>query len=116
MGDPNVLVQQATALKNEGRYDEAEQLLKQVLGINPRHAEAHHQLGLVYCFTGLFDESIQELETSVHLNPESVQARLDLALTYAMLGYEPEAKRELEEVLRRDPTNEMALRQIVYFK
>jgi Tfp pilus assembly protein PilF len=52
----------------------------------------------------------------VRLNPESVQARLDLALTYAMLGYEPEAKRELEEVLRRDPTNEMALRQIVYFK
>jgi len=39
-----------------------------------------------------------------------------LALTYSMLGYEPEAKREFEEVLRRDPTNEMARRQIVYFK
>ncbi|MFQ3610097.1 MAG: tetratricopeptide repeat protein [Fimbriimonadales bacterium] len=116
MGDPRMLIQQAIALKNEGRYDEAEQLLKQALTINPHSSEAHHQLGLVYCFTGMFDESIQELETSVRLDPEAVQPRLDLALTYSMLGYEPEAKRELEEVLRRDPANEMAQRQIVYFK
>jgi len=52
----------------------------------------------------------------VRLNPEAIQPRLDLALTYSMLGYEPEAKREFEEVLRRDPSNEMARRQIVYFK
>ncbi|CUU11155.1 MAG: tetratricopeptide repeat protein [Fimbriimonadales bacterium] len=116
MGDPKQMLQEAIALKNEGRYDEAERLLKQVLAVDPRSAEAHHQLGLVYCFTGLFDESIQELETSVRLNPEAIQPRLDLALTYSMLGYEPEAKRELEEVLRRDPNNEMAQRQIVYFK
>lgn len=116
MGDPKQMLQQAVALKNDGRYDEAEQLLKQLLHIDPRSAEAHHLLGLVYCFSGLFDESIQELETSVRLNPEAIQPRLDLALTYSMLGYEPEAKRELEEVLRRDPNNEMAQRQIVYFK
>ncbi|MER3403510.1 MAG: hypothetical protein C4337_09565 [Armatimonadota bacterium] len=116
MGDPKRMLQQALALKNDGRYDEAESLLKQVLAVNPRSAEAHHLLGLVYCFTGLFDESIQELETSVHLNPEAIQPRLDLALTYSMLGYESEARRELEEVLRRDPNNEMAQRQIVYFK
>ncbi len=116
MGDPKQLLQQATALKNEGRYEEAEQLLKQVLAAYPNLAEAHHLLGLVYCFTGLFDESIQELETSVRLDPDAVQPRLDLALTYSMLGYEPEAKREFEEVLRRDPNNEMAQRQIVYFK
>lgn len=116
MGDPNTLVQQATQLKNDGRYEEAEVLLKQALHSSPNHAEAHRMLGLVYCFTGMFDESIQELETSVSLNPESVQARIDLALTYSMLGYEPEAKRELEEVLRRDPTNETAQRHIVYFE
>ncbi|MDM7460650.1 MAG: hypothetical protein P3X24_003235, partial [bacterium] len=72
--------------------------------------------GLVYCITGIYDETIQELETTLPLNPEPIQPRLDLALTYSMLGYEPEAKRELEEVLRRDPSNEMAQRQIVYFK
>ena len=116
MGDLKQLIEQAFALKNEGRYDEAERLLKLVLQRNPNSAEAHHLLGLVYCFTGLFDESIQELETSVRLDPDAIQPRLDLALTYSMLGYEPEAKRELEEVLRRDPANEMALRQIVYFK
>lgn len=116
MGDPRPLIQQATALKNEGRYEEAERLLKQVLQQYPNSAEAHHLLGLVYCFTGYFDESIQELETSVRLNPDAIQPRLDLALTYSMLGYEPEAKREFEEVLRRDPMNEMARRQIVYFK
>lgn len=116
MGDPRQMLQQATALKNEGRYEEAERLLKEILRLNPNSAEAHHLLGLVYCFTGYFDESIQELETSVRLNPDAIQPRLDLALTYSMLGYEPEAKREFEEVLRRDPTNEMARRQIVYFK
>lgn len=116
MGDPNTLVQQAVQFKNDGRYEEAEALLKQALDSSPNHAEAHRMLGLVYCFTGMFDESIQELETSVHLNPENLQARIDLALTYSMLGFEPEAKRELEEVLRRDPTNETAQRHIVYFE
>jgi len=52
MGDPKQMLQQATALKNEGRYEEAERLLKEILRLNPNSAEAHHLLGLVYCFTG----------------------------------------------------------------
>lgn len=115
MGDPNSLVLQATQLKNDGRYDEAAEILKRALTLSPRDPEAHRVLGLVYCFTGMFDESIQELETAVNLSPDNLTARVDLALTYSMLGMAPEAKAQLQEVLKMDPSNEAAQRHIIYF-
>jgi hypothetical protein len=45
-----------------------------------------------------------------------VEARNDLGKTYAMLGMPDEAKREFEAVLEMDPTNAVALQQLVYFQ
>ena len=80
-------LERAVACKIEGRYDEATEELKAVLAERPDHAEAHHQLGLVYGFVGLFDESLSELEQATRIDPDNTLARNDLALTYTMLGH-----------------------------
>lgn len=102
------------ACKIEGRYDEALAEIKAVLESSPDHAEAHHQLGLVYGFVGLFDESLTELESATELNPSGVLARNDLALTYTMLGRYDEAKSEFALVLAKDEQNDIALRNLTY--
>lgn len=108
-------LERAIALKVEGKYTEAIAELQSILGETPDCSEAHHQLGLVYGFTGEFDESLLELQKAAELDPESISVRNDLALTYAMLGMYDEAKAGFEEVLRRDPGNEVALKNMTFF-
>jgi Flp pilus assembly protein TadD len=52
----------------------------------------------------------------VELEPSDLKGRNDLALTYAMLGMNDEARAGFETVLEMDPTNAVALRNIVYFR
>ena len=109
-------LQGATALKVEGRYEEAEEELKALLEAEPDHPQARREYGLVLGFTGRFEESIDELRRVVELDSQYLEARVDLALTYSMLGQIDEAREELEAVLEIDPANAAALRHIVYFR
>lgn len=116
MSDSNGIIKHVVQIINEGQFDEAERMLKELLGNEPKNAEAHHQLGRVYSFIGLFDESLEELKVAVEILPNDPPIRVDLAMQYCMLGFNDEAKQEFEEVLRQDPNNEMAQRQIIYFR
>ncbi|HZT44067.1 MAG TPA: tetratricopeptide repeat protein [Chthonomonadaceae bacterium] len=103
------------ALKLDGRYEDAINEFKKILTEDPNSIDGHYQLGLVYGFTGNFDESLEELRHAATLDPGRTDIRNDLALTYSMLGMYDEAKCEFEEVLRREPDNEKALKNIVFF-
>lgn len=112
----NLHLERAIAYKIAGNYDDARGELLAALDEEPDSAEAHHQLGLVHGFTGMFDESLESLQKAVTLDGNSLTFRNDLALTYAMLGMNEEAKAGFEEVLRRDPGNEVARKNILFFE
>jgi tetratricopeptide (TPR) repeat protein len=101
-------------LRCSGAYGEARSVLQQVLGIEPDHADARWQLGLIEGFEGDFDGSIATLTKLVEEHPDHVNARYDLAMTLMMLGMDDEACAQFKEVLRRKPDHEKALQQIVY--
>jgi tetratricopeptide (TPR) repeat protein len=109
-------LQNAVALKVEGRYQEAEAELRAVLEAEPENARARREMGLVLNFIGMFDESIEELRRAVATDAAYLEARVDLALAYSMLGMMDEARAELEAVLEIDPMNAAAQRHIVYFR
>jgi tetratricopeptide (TPR) repeat protein len=109
-------LQSAVSHKIDGRYDEAETLLQEILEAEPGHARARREYALVLGFTGRFEESLDELKAVCAADPSFLDARNDLGMTYAMLGMVDEAKTEFEAILEMDPTNEKALRQIVYFQ
>ena len=99
-----------------GQYDEASQIRDSILEADPGHVQARHEKALALCYSGLFDESIAEFERVREEAPDFLQARNNLGLTYAMLGMNDEAKAEFQFVLARDPNNEVALKNIVYFQ
>src|SRR4029079_7243410 len=82
---------QGIAYKVAGDYDQAIRVFQAILADEPNSSEAHHQLGLVYGFTGMFDESLEELQHAVDLDGANLFTRNDLAKTYAMLGMIEEA-------------------------
>lgn len=108
-------LERGITLKLEGRYEEAITEFSKLVSEDPNSSDAHHQLGLCYGFTGLFDQSLEELRHAVTLDPARTDIRNDLALTFSMIGMYDEAKSEFEEVLRREPDNEKALKNIVFF-
>ena len=112
----NQFLERGIAFKQEGRYDEAQVELSQLLEQDVNSSEAHHQLGLVLCFVGDFDQSIEELQHAVTLSPARIDMRLDLAKTYAMLGMYDEAETEFNDILRRDPENKAALENLKFIK
>ena len=109
-------LQKAVALKVDGRYDEAERELRDMLSEEPDNPRVRRELGLVLNFTGMFDESIDELRRAVALDSQFLDARVDLALACLMLGMNDEALAELEAVLEIDPGHAAAARHIVYLR
>ena len=112
----NSALEKGIALKQQGDYDGAVATLLSSGAAGDDLPEMHRQLGLVYGFTGMFDESIDELKMASSFAPDRNDIRNDLALTYSMLGMNDEAKAEFEEVLLRDPSDEKALANIVFFQ
>lgn len=108
----------AVALEHKinGRYSEAEVGFKTVIESAPSHAEAHHELGLVYSFQVLIDESLFELETAVRLDPQSITYQLSLAKTLTMFGEFDRAKTLFDQILDVDPFNDEASKNMDYLR
>jgi len=67
------------------RTEEAVELTKQILEINPNNAEAHFSLGYIYRYAGMNNESIYEMEKAVALNPKNPRFR-SLGVSYFRIG------------------------------
>lgn len=82
--------------------------------MEPGHANASWQLGVVIGFEGDFDGSIAALEAVVKAHPNHQDGRYDLAMTQMMLGMQDEACANFHEILRQNPGHEKAKQQTVY--
>ena len=78
-------------LKNPNWIKEGEELVRQVVAEDPRHAAAHLLLGLLYKERGLKARALSMLRKAVELEPENEQAGAELAA----LG--PEAPAPVQE-------------------
>lgn len=115
MADNAQRLEEAIKLKQGGSYDEAVEILSEIVQEDQDNPEIHRQLGLVYGYQGLFDESLEELDKAVQLDDSRSDLLADLAMTHCMLGMYDEAKEEFERVLEMDPENKIAKQQLVYF-
>jgi serine/threonine protein kinase len=67
------------------RIEEAVELTRKMLEINPNNAEVHYTLGYIYRYAGMLDESVLEMELAVALDPKNPGFRTIL-LTYITAG------------------------------
>ncbi|MDE2235875.1 MAG: sulfotransferase [Gammaproteobacteria bacterium] len=66
-----MLISQAIAFQKQGKFSDAEQLLRQALQLNPRHAAAIHYLGLTSHQQGRHDDAETLLRKALELEPNN---------------------------------------------
>jgi Tfp pilus assembly protein PilF len=93
-------------LTGTGSPSEHIAIVQQILADDPRQAEAHVLLGILYTRAGPLDmgaEGISEFRQALALAPENIMARLYLGRAYLDSGRTRRAQEELQEAVARDP-------------
>jgi Tfp pilus assembly protein PilF len=80
------LHERATQLFEEGKYAEAEPLLKNVISSNPKFADVHNKLGIISHLKGHVRQAAEYFKKAIELNPSYTEASLNLAITYNDMG------------------------------
>ena len=90
-----------------GKYTDAENTLKIILGIPDFKATGHAELGLFYDRRGKTNQAISQLRQSIKLVPgkRSVRRRVHLSLILSNAGRHGQAEKALTEAHERFPEN-----------
>jgi tetratricopeptide (TPR) repeat protein len=95
-----------SVLTGGGSPAESIAIVQQILAEDPRQAEAHFLLGILYTRSDMLDlaaEGISELRQALALAPDHIMARLYLGRAYLDSGRTRRAQEELQEAVARDP-------------
>lgn len=101
---------QAILLYNEGvkligehDIEGAAGKFREAIGISPKFADAHSNLGTALVQSGKYDEAMVELQTATELKPTSAAAWGTLATCYQSLGRTAEAIQAFKTFLKLSP-------------
>ncbi|MFA7061579.1 MAG: tetratricopeptide repeat protein [Pedobacter sp.] len=100
------LYREAQGNVSTGNSGQALALLERIVAIDPTHALAHNDLGVLYSQSGDFDRARFHNEAAVSSNPANAVFRKNLAaLYYSCLGRTDEAIGIYTKLLREFPTD-----------
>lgn len=88
----------------QGEYDKAEYLLRQVVNEAHGFADVHHMLGVIAHSKGDFVQAESYFERAVAINPNYTEAQLNLMVTYNELGKYEAARGVYATVSERAPS------------
>jgi tetratricopeptide (TPR) repeat protein len=94
---------EAVARHRAGRLDQAEQLYRAVLKLEPDHFGATHYLGLLCTQQRKFDEALALLRRAVEIEPNSAEAHTNLGIALAALGRPEDAVVQYETAIALQP-------------
>ncbi|MGD1075686.1 MAG: tetratricopeptide repeat protein [Thermodesulfovibrionales bacterium] len=80
------LYQLGTELFDSGKYEEAEPILQEVIGLNPDYADVWDKLGIIAHLNGLLQAAAEHFEHAIRINPRYTEASLNLSITYNAMG------------------------------
>jgi len=85
------------------KYDEAIELYKKAIGINPDFASAHANLGVTYMNKGRLKEALVTLQKAIDLDPQNAGTHYNLGLVYDKMGKLDEAILAYEKSIAINP-------------
>jgi tetratricopeptide (TPR) repeat protein len=106
---PEVLTDLAGALSECGDYDAAVQCCRHALELDPRHAEAHYEMGMALHWQKNSAAAIASLREAVRLQPGADEIRIDLARVLIGAGDFRGARQELDPMLGKKTVLRAAL-------
>ena len=95
----------AYTLINEGRYADAEPILKRALVADPMYGAARNDLGLVYFHLNRLYEAAWEFQNAAKLMPRQGQPQNNLGLVMEQAGKTDEALRAYAKATELEPDN-----------
>ena len=104
--DANVLAANAAIAYDDKRYDEALELLKKALALDPKHERSLFYTGLVYLAQNKPSEAIPPLETVHDLQPADLNVQHHLGVAYFSDGEYDKAAPLLEAAFAQNPSAE----------
>ncbi|XP_061189465.1 protein O-mannosyl-transferase TMTC1-like [Saccostrea echinata] len=105
------MVSAGDALKQLGKYHEAEEILSRSLMIS-RSIQAMDSLGLLYFRLGRVSDSINMYKEIQTLDPDNAQSLLHFAQILGNMGESERAEEVLTEILQKNPQNPDAMVQM----
>jgi tetratricopeptide (TPR) repeat protein len=99
---PTQAFDMAVTLHRQGRLDEAGQVYRAILKLDPNHFGALHYLGSIASQQGRPQEAEQLIRQALAIKPESAEARNNLGIALAALGRLDEARAEYEQAVALD--------------
>jgi adenylate cyclase len=91
-------------LTSAGRPEEAVDLLKKAIRLNPFPPNWYfYSLGNVFFVMGQYEEAAEAYQRAIQRSPDFLLVRIGLAASFGALGHEEEARAAAIEVLRIDP-------------
>lgn len=100
MSNPDLMYDEAIALKDQGNVTGAVEKLLAIEAVAPTHTLTHSALAIMLQKLGRFDEAISHAKKVVELNPNDPFSQSQLSVIYQRCGRIPEA----EDALARSRT------------
>lgn len=97
------MLQSAVELHKSGKIRRAGELYRQVLAIEPRHADAMHLLGLVERQLGNLQQAVELIRSAITINPQAAIFHNNLGEVYQAQGRSTEAELASRRALTLDP-------------
>ena len=94
-----------TAYFKKGNLEQATAFYQKSVDLDPDHADAQNNLGVVLMQKGLLDESIVHLQKAIELDPLLAKAHFDLAVALAHGGQLDGAIVQFQKALEIQPHN-----------
>ncbi|KAG1711000.1 hypothetical protein DVH05_013720 [Phytophthora capsici] len=110
-------VQRAVELVGEKKWDEAREMLKQVVHDFPEYAYAWNKLALVEYQSGNYCKALGHYETAIKLKPQLIEALVGLGTCATRLQRWPLAHDAAVQLLEVQPSNDtarMLIEQAIY--
>jgi len=101
----------ALALQHQqaGRLADAEALYRQILAVQPNHADAWQYLGVIAGWAGRHDLAVALMNRAIVLNPNSPEAHSNLGNVYRSMGRLDDAAASFRRALQLKPDHPEAL-------
>jgi tetratricopeptide (TPR) repeat protein len=99
---------QAIQLGLKGKYDEALNLINQIIGKEPQNVFAHNNLGMIYAMMKNPELAITAYETALKLKPDFAMPENNLGHLYKEMGKYDLAETHLKNAVRLFPGMETA--------
>lgn len=102
----------ASALRRQGKLDDAVAMTQKAIALNPNEPQAYHQLGLCYIDLQDWEAAEIHLQKAAKLAPDVATTQFGLGYAREELGRTPDARRAYRRALALNPNYVNALNQM----